>query len=142
MDTLDTQEIRSPAGLTPRAIESIRKGGNWMMFFAILLFVYMALLLVIGVWMGNETGLGGAMIISYLIVDVVLFFPAYFLYQAANHFKNFASGGSEEILEEGLVKNAFYWTFMGVLTIIFFSIFVIALIAGGAGFLTTISGLE
>ncbi len=135
MDTLDRSTMQTSGGFTPNAIEYLNKSAKWMKFFAILLFIYIILIIIGGIMVVGASPYGPAIIIIYIIVGAVVFFPALYLFQSANYFNNYTKQTDEITLEAGLQKHSAYWMFMGVLTIIAIGFFIIALLAGGAAYM-------
>ncbi len=140
-------------------LETTRK---WTMFFAILGFVIVGIMLILGLVAGSfltsftsrmsgiEGMEGGSAVggitsifvfIFILIFAVIYIFPLIFLFRFSRHTKNAVANLDSQQLELGLKSLKSFWKYMGILTIIVLAIYIlILLIAGGS--LAMLSGLK
>lgn len=116
---------------------------KWSMFLAILGFIFLGLLVIIGVGTGTflsafslkakGIGLPGTLIIFMAIVLCVIYFlPVYFLFQFSKHM-----GSAVHSLDKNEMHKAFrslksYFVYIGVLVIIMLILYVTALVLAGA----------
>ncbi len=138
---------------------------KWTMFFAILGFVVIGLLLVLGLVAGSfltsftskMSGMGGMegmegssaaggiasifIFIGILIFAVIYFFPLFYLFRFSRHTKNAVANLDAQELELGLKNLKSYWRYIGILTIIVLAFYLIVLIVAG-GSLAILSGLR
>lgn len=130
-------------------LETTRK---WTMFFAILGFVVIGLMLIGGLFAGSfmakltskfsgSEGLEGAsavggiasvfIFIFILIFAVIYFFPLLFLFRFSRHTKNAIATLDAQQMELGLKNLKSYWKYIGILTIIVLSLYLLILIIAG-----------
>ncbi len=138
---------------------------KWTMFFAILGFVVMGILLILGLVAGSfltsftskmsgmegMEGMEGAsaaggiasifIFIGILIFAVIYFFPLFYLFRFSRHTKNAVANLDAQELELGLKNLKSYWRYIGILTIIVLAFYLIVLIVAG-GSLAILSGLR
>jgi hypothetical protein len=126
---------------TLRDIDTTRK---WSMFIAILGFIAIGLVIIIGLIAGvflsafnsGDAQLGSAeMILIFvllLLMMAIYFFPLLYLYRFSKH-----AGNAVRTMDKDLMAEAFrylrkYYVFIGILTIVVLAFYVIALIVSGA----------
>jgi hypothetical protein len=121
-------------------LNTIRK---WTMFIAIIGFILLGLLLIIGLIAGTflsafklgETGLGipeSLGLIVVFVVAVVYFFPVFFLFRFSKHTGNAVQSLNKEELHKAFKNLKSYVVYLGVLIIIGLSIYVMALVFAGS----------
>jgi hypothetical protein len=135
-------------------LETTRK---WTMFFAILGFVALGIMLLVGLLAGSfiasftskfsgTEGVEGAsaaggmvsvfIFIIMLIFAVIYFFPLLYLFRFSRHTKNAVANLDAQELTLGLKNLKSYWKYIGILAIIVLSIYLlvllIALLVGGS----------
>jgi hypothetical protein len=135
---------------------------KWTMFFSILGFVVIGILLVVGLVAGSfltsftskmsgMEGMEGSSVaggiasifvfIFILIFAVIYFFPLFFLFRFSRHTKNAVANLDAQQLELGFKNLKSYWKYIGILTIIVLSIYLLILIIAG-GSLAVLSGIR
>jgi len=121
-------------------LNTIRK---WTMFIAIIGFILLGLLLIIGLIAGTflsafklgETGLGipeSLGLIVLFVVAVIYFFPVFFLFRFSKHTGNAVQTLNKEELHKAFKNLKSYVVYLGVLIIIGLSIYVMALVFAGS----------
>ncbi len=126
MEPLDDQAIGTQ-DLTPMAKTALLGARPWMMFLAILGFIYVALN-ALGVFTGFASGEFGSAIIS-LIMTAFLGYFYWLLFRSAQGIKQFGLDGSATTLEDTLKHYKTYWMISGILTIIIIAFAVIGIFA-------------
>ena len=135
----EAAEARFPA-LTERAFYNLVTAGQWMRFIGIFSFVSYGLILIVGFIsiFGRGTlyfmpdyyeGVGRLTGLSYIVVSLVFFFPAMFLFLAGSNLCALRRGGGEDFLEAALQSNKSYWKFNGIIVIIGLASIVLGLLA-------------
>jgi hypothetical protein len=140
-------------------LETTRK---WTMFFAILGFVVIGILLILGLVAGSfltaftsrmsgmegiegSSAVGGItsifVFIFILIFAVIYFFPLFYLFRFSRFTKNAVANLDAQQLELGLKNLKSYWKYIGVFTIIVLAVYLLVLIIAG-GSLAILSGLK
>jgi hypothetical protein len=138
---------------------------KWTMFFAILGFVFLGIMLIVGLLadsfmsaftskmagvegvegMGGVKAAGGIAIvfvfIIQLIVAVIYFFPMFFLFRFSRHTKKAVSNLDANELQSGLKNLKSYWMYIGILVIVALAACLLVLIIAG-GSLALLSGLK
>lgn len=157
-NTLENKKIEI-GQLSLGYLETTRK---WTMFFAILGFVVIGILLILGLVAGSfltsftskmsgMEGMEGSpaaggiasifIFIGILIFAVIYFFPLFYLLRFSRHTKNAVANLDAQELELGLKNLKSYWRYIGIFTIIALSFYLIILIIAG-GSLAMLSGLK
>jgi uncharacterized membrane protein YjgN (DUF898 family) len=120
---------------------------KWGRFLAIVGFVMCAIIVIAGIaFMANyddsayssyrrynepsTQGLGAAGLIAYIIVAVLYFFPALFLFRFSNQMKTALMADDQSTLTTSFQNLKVLFRYMGVLMIIFLAIFVLGMLAG------------
>jgi hypothetical protein len=130
--------------LTETMVLHLKKTAPWMSFIGIIGFIGCGLLLIFMVVMSISvnslipTGVPGAaalgqaftaiMIALQVISLPLIFFPSFFLFSSGKKIRNYVHSGNDADLETAFKFNKFFWTFSGVLTIIYTSIMALILI--------------
>ena len=140
-------EDQNKLSLNDLAISALRDSGKWCMFLSIVGFIFIVLMLLFGVYMSlisailptpemggtNELGFGVSVFASiksyfgilYLLMALLYFFPIYYLYNYAKGIKVALSSGNENILEKALVNLKSHHKFLGIMTIVMISLYVL-----------------
>jgi heme/copper-type cytochrome/quinol oxidase subunit 2 len=135
---------------------------KWTMFFAILGFVFLGIMLIIGLLAGSflstftskmpgmegvegvraAGGIASVFIFIFLLIfAVIYFFPLLFLFRASRHTKNAVANLDPNELQLGFKNMKSYWTYIGILIIICLAVYLLVLIIAG-GSLALFSGLK
>lgn len=133
--------IYSNMELTAQAITSLNETRKWATFLSILGFIsigFMILGMVAMLFVGNlipmpmgSMGAGPIMAISFLIVIAIMFFPVYFLFQFASYAKKAIATRNQGDLETSMGYLRNHYRFMGILAIIFISIYILIFVFAG-----------
>jgi len=140
-------EDQNKLSLNDIAISALRESGKWCMFLSIVGFIFIVLMLLFGVYMSlisailptpemggtNELGFGVSVFASiksyfgilYLLMALLYLFPIYYLYNYAKGIKVALSSGNENILEKALVNLKSHHKFLGIMTIVMISLYVL-----------------
>jgi len=121
-------------------LNTIRK---WAMFFSILGFIFLGLVLIIGIIAGTFLSAfksGGAsagipeslIIILFFVLIVVYFFPVHFLFRFSKQTAHAVQNLDKEALHKAFRSLKSYCVYMGVLTILGLCLYVVALIVAGS----------
>lgn len=147
---LSFMEDQSKLSLNDLAISALRESGKWCMFLSIVGFIFIGLMLLLGVYMTlitsampssemgetNELGFAVSLLASiksyfgmlYLFMALLYFFPVYYLYNYAKGMKDALSSGNENILAKALVNLKSHHKFLGIMTIVMISLYVLIFI--------------
>lgn len=82
---------------------------------------------------GASAAAGAAMMIFYIIMAVIYFFPCLFTLRFSNYIKMALNANDQMALNEGMRNLKATFRFMGVITIIFISLFLLLFLLGGLG---------
>jgi hypothetical protein len=116
---------------------------KWAMFHAIIGFIFLGLILIIGLLAGTflttfSSGVKGSgipeslMFIPVLVIAVVYFFPILFLFRFSKH-SSHAIQNLDKLEFNKAIKNLKYWfAYLGVLVIAVFSFYIVVLIVAGS----------
>jgi hypothetical protein len=116
---------------------------KWSMFLAILGFIFLGLLIIIGVvatsflsaFSTSESKVGfpeWLLIIIFLIMAAVYFFPMLFLFRFSRHTANAVNTLDKNEMHKAFHNLKSYFVYIGILIIIILSFYFIALIFAGA----------
>lgn len=116
---------------------------KWTMFLAILGFIGIGILIIIGLFAGVflsafKTSVASSgfpewiIFIVILIMAVIYFFPVLFLFRFSKHTANAVNSLDKEEMKKALKNLKSYYLYIGVLVIIVLAFYVIALVAAGA----------
>jgi hypothetical protein len=116
------------------AIEHLKETRKWSMFLAILMFVAVGLMILIGIFMSvmmKEMPMPVPSFffsIFYLVIAAIYVAPAYYLYQFSKLSKNAIQFGNSQSLTESFKYLKLHYRFVGILAIVLISIYALALI--------------
>ena len=141
---------RGEVAATGRALDALSATRPWVMLVSILLFIalafaalflLLALLAGVGAAFSDGGGAAGAVMLVFAVIGglalLLYFFPALFLMRYASAIGRLRNSRSSEDLESALVNQKSFWKFVGILTIVVISfyvlMFVLSLILVGVG---------
>jgi len=115
---------------------------KWAMFLAIIGFIFLGLIIVIGLIAGTfltafnsgEKSLGipeSLMFLPILFLAVIYFFPVLFLFRFSKHTAHAVQTLDKQKLHKAIKNLKFYFAYIGILIIIVFSFYIVALIVAG-----------
>jgi len=124
---------------TLKHLNTLRK---WTMFHAILGFIFLGLFIVTGVIAGTflsafstvKTGseiTDLSILIIIFILAVAYFFPVFFLFQFSKHSAHAVHELSKEELHKAFKNLKVYFIYLGVIIILFLSLYIVVLIVSG-----------
>jgi hypothetical protein len=116
---------------------------KWAMFLAIIGFIFLGLIIIIGLLAGTfltafstgDKGLGipeSFMFIPILLIALVYFFPVLFLFRFSKHTSHAVQHLDKLELHKALKNLKYFFAYLGVLIIIIFSIYIVVLIVAGS----------
>ena len=116
---------------------------KWAMFLAIIGFIFLGLLIVIGLLAGTfltafssgEKGLGipeSLMFVPVLLLTVICFFPVLFLFRFSKHASHAIQTLDKLTLHKSFKNLKFYFVYIGILIIIILSFYLVVLIVAGS----------
>jgi len=116
---------------------------KWAMFLAIIGFIVLVLIVVIGLIAGTfltafnsgEKGLGipeSLMFVPILLLAVIYFFPGLFLYRFSKHASHAIQTLDKLELNKAVKNLKAYFAYIGILIIIIFSLYIVILIVAGS----------
>jgi len=134
--------------LNNQSILYIRETAKWAKFLSILGFLFIGLIVVLGVLMGvflpilndnpdvSTLGAsfgGGAIMSIYILIAVVYFFPILYLYRFAKKIITAVDENDESYLESGFMNLKSMFKFMGILSIIMIAVYVLIIVGAILG---------
>jgi amino acid transporter len=124
---------------------------KWSMFMAILGFIFLGLMLIVGLLAGtflSALSPGGGMkvggvfsFIMFLIIAVIYFFPVLYLFRFSRHTGNAVASLDKAELHKAFRNLKSYFVYIGILIIIILSLYLISLIFLGSS-LSRLRGLS
>ena len=143
---MENNEIKEKLEFNNQSLNHLNTTRKWTMFFSILGFIGLGFMLIISLvlmtggllnslpdaasFSAAPLGIVGFM---YIIIAVLYFFPIYFLLQFSINSKKAILYKDEYLLEKALRNLKNHYMFVGVLTIIMFSFYIIFVLAFGLG---------
>ncbi|HUV01105.1 MAG TPA: hypothetical protein VMW32_09100 [Bacteroidales bacterium] len=127
----------------PETIRNLNAARKWSMFLSVLGFIFLGLIIVAGLttslflsaFKSEEVNLGipeSAMIILFIVIAAIYFFPVFFLFRFSRHTRNAVQTLDKQELLKASKNLRLYFSYIGVMIIIVISIYIVALIAAGA----------
>jgi mannose/fructose/N-acetylgalactosamine-specific phosphotransferase system component IIC len=116
---------------------------KWTMFLAVTGYIFLGLFIVLGLLAGTflttfksgETGLGipeSFTLIAIPVSAVILFFPGFFLIRYSKYMAHAVQHYDKEALHRSLRNLKNYFSYIGILIIIFLAVYIIALVVAGS----------
>ncbi|MBM3455664.1 MAG: hypothetical protein FJX30_06665 [Alphaproteobacteria bacterium] len=107
---------------------------QWAKFISIVGFVGVGFMVLGGLMLA---GVGGGyfaiMVIIYLLMALIYFFPILYLYKAAVGLKNGINSNNQELFKDGVQNLKSHYKFIGILTTVVLSLYVLSIIFGLLG---------
>lgn len=135
--------------LTETSREYLREGAKWAYFLSILGFIGIGLMVIMGLFMGsimasvgsmaggsNDMGMmgGSFFTILYILMAALYFFPVYYLYKFSSNAKAAVDSNDDLTLETALGYLKSHYKFIGILTIVVLSIYLLFFIGAMVAF--------
>ncbi|MFO7570828.1 MAG: DUF5362 family protein [Smithellaceae bacterium] len=143
---ISSQELKFTAGM----INSMRSTKPWTMFLAILGFISVGFMVILGVVIlfagslfpqTDSFNFPAFMGLFYLLFAVLYFMPALFIFRYASAIGRFLKSQSEFEMESALASQKSFWKFVGILALIMVVVSIIGIIAAFvAGIMLGIKG--
>ena len=139
-------EDQNKLSLNDLAVEALRESAKWCMFLAIVGFIFIGLMVIIGAILSvamaaipdNNPAFGGSMGpfmaikgyfgIIYILLAVLYFFPVYYLFNYAKGIKQAVQSGNSDVLTNALVSLKSHHKFLGIMTIVMIGLYIIGII--------------
>ena len=139
-----------PAGLSinDQAFRFLKETAKWCSFLSIIGFIGIGILVIIAIFfgammaslssMGSSNGLnaalgGGFFTGLYLIMAALYFFPVYYLYKFSVNMKKALYTNDDDVLATAFEKLKSHYKFLGILTIVILSLYILGFIIGFLG---------
>ena len=128
----------SSINVTDPMLLSLRQTKPWTMLISIVGFVYCGFMVILGVgstfmlsMLGPNKSFPSGILLGavYIIMAVVYFFPAFYLFKFSSSLGRLVEGGGATELEQALLNQKSFWKFMGILVIVGIALSIIAIIA-------------
>jgi hypothetical protein len=125
------------------SLKHLNTARKWAMFLAIIGFIFLGLIVIIGLLAGTflsafssgskELGIyESLMFIPILLIALIYFFPVLFLFRFSKHSSHAILHLDKLELNKAIKYLKYYFVYTGVLIIIVFSIYVVVLIVAGS----------
>jgi magnesium-transporting ATPase (P-type) len=124
-------------------LKHLNTARKWAMFLAIIGFIFLGLIIIIGLIAGTfltafssgENGLGipeSLMFVPILLLAVVYFFPVLYLFRFSKHTSHAIQTYDKLELHKAMKNLKYYFAYIGVLIIAIFSLYIVVLIIAGS----------
>ena len=100
---------------------------KWAKFLAIIGFIGMGILLIVSLIVMTTLGTLG---IIYIILDIVYFFPVYYLFKFASEIQSAFYGNNQYNLDLGIEYLKSHYKFIGIITIVTLAIYLVIIFVG------------
>lgn len=120
--------------LSEKTKHSLNETRKWTSFLSILGFVFIGLIVVGGFSIGtimsafSDESLpfpGYTLGFVYLIIGAIYFFPIYYLFKFSTHMKEALLHNTEESIEDAFVNLKSHYKFVGIITIVILSMYLL-----------------
>lgn len=136
------QEIRK-IEIDQDTLKHMNTARKWAMFLAIIGFIFLGLMIVIGLMTGTflsafsagdkALGIPGSlMFIPVLFFGLVYFFPVLFLFRFSKHTSNAIQNFDKLSFHKAMKNLKAYFAYVGILLIIILSLYILVLIVAGS----------
>jgi hypothetical protein len=136
---LETRKIE----IEHETLKHLNTTRKWAMFLAIIGFIFLGLVLIIGIIAGTfmtafntgEKDLGipdSLMFIPVILLVVLYFFPVLFLFRFSKHTSHAIQNLDKQALHKGLKYLKLYFAYIGILIILVLSVYIVVLIMAGS----------
>lgn len=142
MDPLDKNYSNSSTpGLNEASRTFVLETAKWARFLSIVGFVFIGLILLAALFIGFASsglrgfgGMGGGIVaLTYILIALLYFFPVLYLFRAATSLRDGINNNDEGALTTGFENLKSHYKFVGILTIIFLSLYALILLIAMLG---------
>ncbi|TXD49474.1 hypothetical protein ES045_04640 [Polaribacter sp. IC073] len=135
--------------LSGAAKNFLKETAKWCKFLSILGFIFIGLMLIGSFFIGTiynnipqsqavPFNLGGIMTGLYILFGLIYIFPIYYLYQFSVKMKSALLSKDDEVLAKAFEMLKSHYKFIGVVTIITLSLYVLGIVMGMLGALSAL----
>ena len=122
--------------ITPEVRQYWREISAWAMFFAVLLFIVVGLVAMMGLVMVFTAGAAGIFVMLMVgVYAVLVFLPAYYYYLFSSQMKQALRSEDNRLLDQAFTNLKRFYRFVGIFVIVFISLYLLAILIFGAAFL-------
>lgn len=140
---METPSEERKLEIGPESIKNLNATRKWTMFISVLGFIFLGLLIVIGLvtstfltaFKSKEVNLGipeSLMAVLFIVIAAIYFFPVLFLFRFSKNTRDAVQNLDKMKLEKAFKNLRIYFTYIGIMVIIVLSIYIVALLAAGA----------
>src|SRR4030042_1626424 len=142
---MDNSEEITKIEIGAETLKDLDRTRKWTMFLAILGFIGIGVLLIVGIFAGiflsvfnkgdTATSYPGWLVCIIIIAaSVIYFFPMLYIFRFSKFLSGVAKTSDKEELKKAFKNLRLYFTYIGILVIVVLVIYVIAFLAMGASF--------
>jgi heme/copper-type cytochrome/quinol oxidase subunit 2 len=140
---METTSEERKIEIGPETLDNLNSVRKWTMFLSVLGFILLGLIIIAGLatslflttFKTQEANLGipeSFMILIFLVVGVIYFFPVFFLFRFSRNMRDAIQNLDKEKLQKGFRNLRLYFTYIGIMVIVVLSIYAVALLFAGA----------
>ncbi len=126
--------------LDQRSLRNLNTIRKWAMFLAVTGFIFLGLMIIIGVIAGTfltkfkaDTGFSETyVLIIFVILVIAGFFPLYYLFRFSKYTHHALANRNKEELQKTIINLKLFFLFLGLLIIIVLTLYLIALVIAGS----------
>lgn len=140
---METPSENNKIEIGPETIKNLNATRKWTMFLSILGFIFLGVLIVVGVvtstflnaFKSKEVNLGipeSLMLVLFITIAALYFFPVFFLFRFSKNIRDAIQKRSAVMLDKAFKNLRIYFTYIGIMVIIVLSIYFVVLVTAGA----------
>jgi hypothetical protein len=140
---MDTNTENKIIEIDQETIKNLNTTRKWSMFIAIVGFIFLGLMIILGVITGTfltafksgETGIGipeSLILVIVALSALIYFFPVLFLYRFSKHLAHAVHTLDKQEIYKAFKYLKSYFVYLGILLIVVLSFYVVALIVTGS----------
>lgn len=139
-ESIDDNFNETRSELSGETWANFKAVAGWGQFLSILGFIGLAFMVLAVLGVSSMGGMrmrgdGFLLILIYLIVAAIYFFPIFFMYKFSMKFKDAVQTKSIKTFEEGSQYLKYHYQFIGVITIIVLSIYILSFVTAMVSFM-------
>jgi len=143
---MEQQENLFDLHLDQQSVNYLGETARWCKLLSIFGFIYCGIMVLVGLFfgslvssmmmpgMGSADKVGGAFMSSFIILmALILFFPAYYLFNFSSKVRRALRNNDQEVLTDSLKNLKSFFKFNGIIVIIILSLYALALVSAIIG---------
>ena len=135
---MNNEEKESQLVISPIASNYLNETGKWTKFLAIMGFIMIGFIVIVGLFAGTMMSLAGGdqfgvmmpgmsffIGFIYVVMGLIYLFPTLYLFKFSNKIKSALQSNNNDELNEALSNQKSFYKFIGIFTIVILSIYLL-----------------